>query len=160
MSKKKYLILLSIPFLASCGGFSTDYIVQGNKYNSPIFTENYYRHWDSELKKATIKDSHDVTASKIMSYSDIGLVDKNLLVENPYPYLSMYAEANNLMKADQSFNQNYLMEKQYAKDIIKNVVFNLIKLVLVFVFKRKAMNSIILQCSLKLPLITNMIVTL
>ena len=103
MNKKKILLLLTLPALASCGGFSVNYIVEGNKYNSPVFTENYYEHWDNELKNAKSVGSYDVTDNKIMSFGDIGLVDKNLLVDNPYSSLYQYASDYNLMKADQSF---------------------------------------------------------
>ena len=105
----RLLILFTLPALASCGGFSLNYIVEGNKYNSPVFTENYYEHWDSEFKNVSSQEI-DVTSKKIMSFNDIGVIDKNLLVDNPYASLSFmtdqiraYSNDYNLMRADESF---------------------------------------------------------
>ena len=52
MSKKRLLLLIPVFFLTSCGGYSTSYLVNGEAYNSPIFQENYYTHWDDEFKDA------------------------------------------------------------------------------------------------------------
>ena len=103
MKKSRLLVLSVLPFLSSCGGFSLNYIVEGNKYISYIFTENYYEHWDSELKNAEKVVPIDVTDNKITSYSDIGKVDKNLLIENPYSSVRAYASHYALMNADSSF---------------------------------------------------------
>ena len=103
MKKSKLLILMTVPFLSSCGGFSLNYIVEGNKYISPIFKENYYEHWDNELKAAEKVDPIDVTDDIILSYSDIGKVDKNLLIDNPYNSLRDYASSYALMNSDSSF---------------------------------------------------------
>ena len=84
MKKSRLLTLMVLPFLSSCGGFSLNYIVEGNKYNSPVFTENYYEHWDSELKNAEKDSPIDVSENKITSFNEIGKVDKNLLIDNPY----------------------------------------------------------------------------
>ena len=104
MNKKSHLfVLLMLPALSSCGGFSLDYIVEGDKYISYDFKENYYEHWDSELKNAEHKASFDKNANRILKYSDIGQIDKNLLIDNPYDDVRSYAEAFNLMSVDQSF---------------------------------------------------------
>lgn len=101
-NKFKLLILLALPSLASCGGFSLDYIVEGNKYNSPVFTENYYEHWDNELKNAQEVASIDVTDKKITSFADVGIIDQNILLKTDYT-LRDYSSEYNLMRSDQSF---------------------------------------------------------
>lgn len=101
--KNRLLILLALPALSSCGGFSLDYIVEGDKYISYDFKENYYEHWDDELKNANHAGSFDKNAEKILSYNDIGQIDKNLLIDNPYDDVRSYAAAFNLMNVDQSF---------------------------------------------------------
>lgn len=101
-NKFKLLILLALPSLASCGGFSLDYIVEGNKYNSPVFTENYYEHWDNELKNAQEVVSIDVTDKKITSFADVGIIDQNILLKTDYT-LRDYSSEYNLMRSDQSF---------------------------------------------------------
>ncbi len=104
MNKKNRLLMLFVlPALSSCGGFSLNYIVEGDKYISYDFKENYYEHWDSELKNAEHNGSYDTTDKRILSYDDIGQIDKNLLIDNPYEDLRSYASAFNLMGVDQSF---------------------------------------------------------
>jgi hypothetical protein len=111
MNKKfRSLILFTLPALASCGGFSLDYIVEGNKYNSYIFTENYYEHWDSELKNAPHVMSFNKSDEKILKFTDIDQIDKNFLIDgNPYKDEGEYQGSqhygydHNLMKADSSF---------------------------------------------------------
>lgn len=103
MKKSRLLTLMVLPFLSSCGGFSLNYIVEGNKYNSPVFTENYYEHWDSELKNAEKDSPIDVSENKITSFNEIGKVDKNLLIDNPYKSVREYARAYALMDVDSSF---------------------------------------------------------
>ncbi len=102
MNKKlRPLLLLTLPFLASCGGYSLSYIVEGNKYISYNFTENYYTHWDEELKNAQEVASIDVNDKSITSFSEIGKLDPQYLVDTVSEY--EYARVNNLMRADQSF---------------------------------------------------------
>ena len=108
MNKRfKLLLLLLLPSLSSCGGFSLDYIVQGNKYNSPNFDDNYYEHWDPELKKAEhIKTFTNSEVTFIESFNDIGQIDENLLVDNPYKDTDLemtYGKDYRLNKVDQSF---------------------------------------------------------
>ena len=86
--------------LASCGGYSLGYIVEGDKYNSYIFTENYYTHWDSELKKAQEVSSIDITSKSITNFSEIIKIDPNAF---DVQSLVEYGELYNLMKADSSF---------------------------------------------------------
>ena len=103
MNKKlRPLLLLLLPALSSCGGFSLDYIVEGNKYNSYIFGENYYRHWDNELKKAEIVDTTNVT-NFIIKYADIGNIDPLMLDPESRPTADKYGHTYNLMRMDQSF---------------------------------------------------------
>ena len=73
LKNKKYFLLLPLVALTSCG-YSLDYIVEGNKYNSPVFSENYYRHWDDELKHAKQGLSLDVENS-ITNFSDLFKID-------------------------------------------------------------------------------------
>ena len=75
-SKIKYLTLLPIIASVSCG-YSASYLVPGDKYNSPIFSDNYYSHWDAELKNATKVASKDVNDSKITKFDDLDKIDPN-----------------------------------------------------------------------------------
>lgn len=99
------LMLLLLPALASCGGFSLDYIAEGNKYISYDFRENFYEHWDEELKNAQEVAPIDTTDSLIMSFNDIGQVDKNYLTTptKDLPSLREFAKSHSLMSYDQSF---------------------------------------------------------
>ncbi len=92
MNKKlRPLLLLMLPALASCGGFSLNYIVEGNKYISANFNDNYYEHWDAELKNAEHVQTFTETDTQfIESFNDIGTIDANLLVNNPYAGKSGY----------------------------------------------------------------------
>ena len=108
MNKKlRPLLLLLLPALSSCGGFSVDYIVKGNKYNSANFNENYYEHWDAELKNAShVKTFTTADTTFIESFDDVGLVDPELLVDNPYKNTDMeetYGKDYRLNKSDQCF---------------------------------------------------------
>ena len=106
MNKKlRQLILLVLPALASCGGFSLDYIVEGDKYNSYNFLENYYEHWDDELKNAQEVAQIDVTDARILNFKDIGKVDPNYLTtpKEELPTLREFAKKHCLMGYDQMF---------------------------------------------------------
>ena len=87
MNKKlRYLLLLPIVgVLASCGGFSLDYIVDGDRYLSADFNKNYYNNWNSELvesNKNPVKSFNEGDTAFIEKFSDAYLFDRNLLV-NP-----------------------------------------------------------------------------
>lgn len=83
MNKKlKYLLLFPTISLVSCG-FSVSNLVPGNKYNSPVFEENYYRHWDNELKNAKIVSSKNVTDESITNYNDLEQIDPNFALGGP-----------------------------------------------------------------------------
>ena len=104
MNKKaKYLLLLPITMITSCG-YSLSYIVEGNLYNSPVFSENYYQHWDNELKNSSLKSNNDVSSNAITSYQDIGNVDPNFAIDNPYKYVDEYGMEYRMNKLDESFN--------------------------------------------------------
>ena len=86
--RNKKLLLLLFPFLtalSSCGGYSLEYIVSGNTYNSAVFLDNYYTHWDNELKNARAGVTKELSGSEIItSFEDIANIDDYLLVDNPY----------------------------------------------------------------------------
>ena len=71
MRKFKYLMLIPLTAIVSCG-YSTSYLVEGNKYVSAVFKENYYTHWDNELKNASKVAAVDVTDSKITAEVNYG----------------------------------------------------------------------------------------
>ena len=106
MNKKiRPLLLLMLPALASCGGFSLDYIVKGNKYMSADFNENYYEHWDDELKTAEhAKTFTDTDTQFIEDFDDVGLIDQNLLLDNPYSDVEEYGKDYRLNKTNEIFN--------------------------------------------------------
>ena len=67
MNKKmKYLLLLPLTTIVSCG-YSSSYLVEGNKYTSAKFSENYYTHWDNELKSAHKNEVIDVTNEALIT---------------------------------------------------------------------------------------------
>ena len=100
---KKYLLLLPIVALTSCG-YSLDYIVEGNKYNSPVFSENYYRHWDNELKNA--KQGQVVNVDNyITSFSDLFKLDAS--VYDKYAVADEYGDEYKMNLVDDMFNYGY-----------------------------------------------------
>ena len=104
---KKYFLILPVVVLTSCGA-SVDYLVPGNKYNSPIFVENYYTHWDSELKNAKKVDAKDMTDVAINKFSDLYKVDPNIdtgIVS--YDDANAYGADYKMNKVDDSFNYGY-----------------------------------------------------
>ena len=115
-NKFKYLMLLPLTAIVSCG-YSTSYLVEGNKYVSAVFTENYYTHWDSELKSATKKDVVDVTSSKVTAEVNYGYdaathkleglqaIDPNFYQEAPD--IDEYGEDFKMNAVDDSFNYGY-----------------------------------------------------
>lgn len=100
---KKYLLLLPIVALTSCG-YSLDYIVEGNKYNSPVFSENYYRHWDNELKNAKQGQAVNVD-NYITSFSDLFKLDAS--VYDKYAIADEYGDEYKMNLVDDMFNYGY-----------------------------------------------------
>ena len=100
---KKYFLLLPLIALTSCG-YSLDYIVEGNKYNSPVFSENYYRHWDDELKNAKQGLSVDVE-NNITTFSDLFKIDAS--VYDKYKTADDYGEDYKMNLVDDMFNYGY-----------------------------------------------------
>lgn len=100
---KKYLLLLPIVGLTSCG-YSLDYIVEGNKYNSPVFSENYYRHWDNELKNAKLGQTIDVE-NNITHFSDLFKLDAS--VYDKYSTADDYGDEYKMNLVDDMFNYGY-----------------------------------------------------
>ena len=100
---KKYLLLLPIVALTSCG-YSLDYIVEGNKYNSPIFSENYYRQWNQELANA--KQGLDIDVENyITSFSDLFKIDASVF--DKYSISDDYGEDYKMNLVDDMFNYGY-----------------------------------------------------
>ena len=104
-NKKKLLSLLPLLALTSCGGFSLEYIVKGNQYLSPVFAENYYDHWDKELKNASLKATNEVKEEdRILSFNDIGKIDDNYATGLEGYTVDDYGPEHALNKYDDSFN--------------------------------------------------------
>lgn len=104
---KKYFLILPVVVLTSCGS-SVDYLVPSNKYNSPIFIENYYTHWDNELKHAKKVESKDMTDVAINKFADLYMVDPNIdtgIVS--YDDAIEYGADYKMNKIDDSFNYGY-----------------------------------------------------
>ena len=104
---KRYLLFIPLIFLTSCGAYK-DYLVPGNKYNSPVFVENYYTHWDKELKNATKVASKDVTDVSITKFGDLGNIDPNIasgVVR--YSDAEEYGADYKMNNIDDSFNYGY-----------------------------------------------------
>ena len=107
---KKYFTLLPLVFVTSCG-FSLNYLVEGNKYNSPVFSENFYRHWDDELKNA--KQGKDVTLVNteekqqyFTAFKDLIRLDPNVLMNN-YSSADDYGEDYKMNSVNEMFNYGY-----------------------------------------------------
>ncbi len=104
---KKYSLLLPLVVLTSCGT-SINYLVPGNKYNSPVFTENYYTHWDSELKNARKEAVKDVTSSSITKFENLDQIDHNVATGiETYVDANDYGVKNKMNDVDDSFNYGY-----------------------------------------------------
>ena len=109
MKSKKLLGLLPVIFLSSCG-FNSAYLVKGNQYNSPVFSENYYTHWDDELKNAQAGLSKDVDA--ISDFDDLYTIDQNMIedlstLKQKYMFADDYAMDYKMNNIDESFNYGY-----------------------------------------------------
>lgn len=111
----KYLMLLPLTTIVSCG-YSTSYLVEGNKYTSSVFKENYYTHWDKELKTAHKNPIVDVTDETIVSgvsYSFFGSntinglseIDPNFFEKDPG--LEEYSGEYKMNSVDDIFNYGY-----------------------------------------------------
>lgn len=97
---KKFLVLLPLIFLTSCG-YSLSYLVKGNTYSSSVFKENYYSHWDDELKHARSEESHNI-ANPVTSFNDAFKVDPSLY--DKYLSSSDYAKDYKMNNIDEMFN--------------------------------------------------------
>lgn len=121
---KKYLLLFPLLIaLSSCGGFSLDYIVEGDKYISSNFLKNYYEHWDDELANAARLVSYNVDDSRITSFKQIGNLDPNYATANPDSLneskLDAYSHAHMLINYNESFKygvQSKLFDGRFLCD--------------------------------------------
>ncbi len=116
MNKKmKYLLLLPLTTIVSCG-YSSSYLVEGNKYTSAKFSENYYTHWDNELKSAHKNEVIDVTNEALITginysyFADntitgLGEIDPNYFEADPG--LEEFASDFKMNSVDDSFNYGY-----------------------------------------------------
>ncbi len=109
----KYLLLLPVVAIVSCG-YSTSYFVEGDKYTSANFKENYYKHWDEELKKSTKFDPLDVTDeayiydygySSIAALPEFGIIDPNYF--DSEPLIEEYGKEFKMGAVDDSFRYGY-----------------------------------------------------
>ncbi len=121
MHKKKYLLLLPIvAALSSCGGYSLDYIVEGDKYLSSVFTKNFYEHWDGELTNAKHVKETNVAESRITSFKQLGSLDPNYATTDPNTLSQRdYSNAHHLSNYDDMFNygvQSKLFDGKYVCD--------------------------------------------
>lgn len=98
-NKKRLLMLLPIFFLTSCGGYSVSYLVKGSTYNSPVFKENYYTHWDDEFKGLT-PNKHNV--STLYDFSNLFYLDSSVF--GRYNTSSDYAKDYKMNNRDEMFN--------------------------------------------------------
>ena len=113
--KMKYLLLLPLTTIVSCG-YSSSYLVEGNKYTSAKFSENYYTHWDNELKSAHKNEVIDVTNEALITginysyFADntitgLGEIDPNYFEADPG--LEEFASDFKMNSVDDSFNYGY-----------------------------------------------------
>ena len=96
-------------FLCSCG-FNSTYLVEGNRYNSPVFAENYYTYWDEELKNAAPGLTKDVEA--IEDFNHLYTIDQNVIedlstLKQKYMFADDYAEDYKMNDVDELFNYGY-----------------------------------------------------
>ena len=98
----KLISLLPVFFLSSCG-FSTGYLVEGDRYNSATFKNNYYTHWDNELKNAKKVDVRE--ANGITSYKDIASIDP--VAHSRYEDSDSYGANMKMNDVDDMFNYGY-----------------------------------------------------
>lgn len=107
MNKKiKYIALLPVLASISCG-YSASYLVPGNQYNSPVFQENYYRHWDNELKNAKKVAAKDVSLTKITNFNNLDKIDPNFSLPGAPVDAEEYGVKYKMNEVDDSFNYGY-----------------------------------------------------
>ena len=102
----KYLTLLPLVALVSCG-YSASYLVPGDKYNSPIFANNYYRHWDAELKNANSVAAKDVNDGKIVNFDELEKIDPNFVLPGAPATAEEYGVEYKMNSVDDMFNYGY-----------------------------------------------------
>lgn len=109
----KYLLLLPLVAIVSCG-YSTSYFVEGDKYTSANFKENYYKHWDDELKKSTKFNPLDITSEAyIFDYGyfpsaalpEFGIIDPNYF--DSEPLVEEYGKEFKMGAVNDSFRYGY-----------------------------------------------------
>ena len=107
MKLKKLLIFLPLIAVSSCG-YSLSYLVEGNKYNSPIYKENYYKYWDPTYKNA--KKGVEKTLGEdefITSFNDLYKYDARMITK-PDMYDEIdYAKEYKMNNIDKQFNYGY-----------------------------------------------------
>ena len=115
MNKKmKYLLLLPLIGIVSCG-YSSSYLVEGDKYVSANFKENYYKHWDSELKSSKKVSPIDVSGEAYIH--DYGYLQNSSTLENfgdidlnyfdKDPIVDEYGQEFKMVSVDDSFRYGY-----------------------------------------------------
>lgn len=103
---RKYLLLLPVLTAISCG-YSVGYLVPGDRYTSSNFQENYYRHWDKELKNAKLVASKDVTSTRITSFDDLDKIDPNFALPGAITSPVEYGKEYKMSGVDDSFKYGY-----------------------------------------------------
>lgn len=103
---KKYLLLLPVITVVSCG-YYVDYLVKGDMYISINFSENYYRHWDNELKNAKKVEEIVLTDGYITSFNKLEQIDPNFALEGAPKNDLEYGEEYKMNSVDDSFNYGY-----------------------------------------------------
>lgn len=114
MNKKmRYLFLLPLVGITSCG-YSTSYLVEGDRYTSAVFARNYYTHWDNELKSAKQVAEIDITddayiyqyifggSAKLINFDSI---DPNYVGNDPD--IEEYGQEQKMIDVDDSFRYGY-----------------------------------------------------
>ena len=109
MKHKRLLTLLPVIFLTACGIESSN-LVEGNRYTSPVFQENFYTHWDNELKNA--KKGLEVDVDAIEKFSELHTIDPNVIedlttMKQKYVIADDYGDDYRMNKVDDSFNYGY-----------------------------------------------------
>ena len=113
MSKRRYLFILPIIALTSCG-YSLEYLVKGDKYVSAVFKENYYTHWDNELKNPSseivkaVDDDHQMRIiSECTPHLPFDLVGLDQFDDQYFGHIptdEQFASTHRLINYDDSFN--------------------------------------------------------
>jgi len=101
---KKLLLILPAIAITSCG-YSLSYLVEGNKYNSPVFKENYYTHWDNEFKNAPLAKAVDQN-DFIRKFDNIGVIDQKA-GEKKYASATDYGADYKMNSVNSIFNYGY-----------------------------------------------------